>query len=419
MMDRLLQKYKLFMSSILKSAINISKKFFPAYIIKTFNYQRRLAFKVFVLRIAILVFLRMGRRRVWVFTAWCGRVAGDNPLHFSLYLTKSKTNIVPVWILEGSKSVAMLKRHRLQGYIRDSAFAKAWLSLAEVCFYSDMPCFGDGLPRNALKVNLWHGMPIKSLGKMNTDSDIVVCTAPEFQEILSKVFDLNREFVAVLGQPKNDALFSVISRPPQLKQWVGARIITYMPTYRGSFHSIQEKERANLSGILMERCLWGNYQKRLEEILEANNAILVIKPHLRNIVPPILLQRVLVIDEYEAGEVALDSHQLLSITDILITDYCSILFDFLLLNKPYIIFAPDYEEYKISQKLYFDLRELSSGNFVETEMHLLDCLEKILKNPNQPNEMRSRLRDRFNAFTDGGSCSRIFEMVERKMQMLN
>ncbi len=350
---------------------------------------------------------------MWVFTSWCGRVAGDNPLHFSLYLTKSKTNIVPVWILEGSESVALLKRHRLQGYIRDSAFAKAWLSLAEACFYSDMPCFGDGLPPNALKVNLWHGMPIKCLGKMNADSDIVVCTAPEFQEILSSAFDLKKESVVVVGQPKNDALFSVSSRPPQLKQWGGARIITYMPTYRGSFHSIQEKERANRSGILMERCLWGNYQKRLEKILEANNAILVIKPHLRNIVPPILLQRVLVIDEYEASEVALDSHQLLSITDILITDYCSILFDFLLLNKPYIIFAPDYEDYKISQKLYFDLRELSSGNFVETEMHLLDCLEKVIKNPNVPNEMRSRLRDRFNTFTDVGSSRRVFEMIEK------
>ena len=50
--------------------------------------------------------------------------------------------------------------------------------------------------------------------------------------------------------------------------------------------------------------------------------------------------------------------ELLCVSDVLITDYSSVMFDFSLSKKPCFLFATDIDDYKNDRNFYFDFREL-------------------------------------------------------------
>ena len=54
----------------------------------------------------------------------------------------------------------------------------------------------------------------------------------------------------------------------------------------------------------------------------------------------------------------IDTNELLAITDILISDYSSIFYDYLATDKPVIFYIPDLEEYKNYRGLYIEPEEL-------------------------------------------------------------
>ena len=66
-----------------------------------------------------------------------------------------------------------------------------------------------------------------------------------------------------------------------------------------------------------------------------------------------------------------DVNELIKISDILITDYSSILSDFSILEKPILLFAYDYEEYCQKRGLYKRLEELLPGCIYKTEEELI------------------------------------------------
>lgn len=297
----------------------------------------------------------------------------------------------------------------MTAFQRDSAEGRKWVSRATACFYSDVPCFGDALPASAVKVNLWHGMPIKDVGRFGTlVDDMAIATCRESQTVLSRAFGHSLEKVPITGQPKNDVLFRPVPRPPALEHFgPDCRIVSYMPTYRGDFLQTAEHTRSNPSGILLASCLTGELSLALESLLERRNAVLVIKPHLRNRPPAVALSRVVIMDEYDGSTESLDSHELMSISDVFITDYSSVYFDFLLTGRPLIVFAPDFEDYARKQNLLYDLRALAAGAFADSETELLRLIDQSLENPAWNEEERRAMSDRFNVHQDGRSSARV------------
>ena len=67
-------------------------------------------------------------------------------------------------------------------------------------------------------------------------------------------------------------------------------------------------------------------------------------------------------------------NDLMIISDILISDYSSIFFDFSIMEKPMLHFTYDYEKYSSNRGMYFDIRDLINGSDNE------DGLLKIIKN---------------------------------------
>ena len=82
---------------------------------------------------------------------------------------------------------------------------------------------------------------------------------------------------------------------------------------------------------------------------------------------------------------------MLKYIDILVSDYSSIVYDFLLLNKPIVFYIYDINEYKKNVSLLFDFDEYSPGIKVYTQNELIESFlkEDIYK------ERREQIRDKF------------------------
>lgn len=104
-----------------------------------------------------------------------------------------------------------------------------------------------------------------------------------------------------------------------------------------------------------------------------------------------------------------DTHELLTVSDILISDYSSCLFDFALQNKPCFIYAKDYENYSYKRGLYYALED--------TPFLIAKNEEELIKNilNFDENSYILRLKDFLkekNILNDGLACKRIVEFIK-------
>ena len=97
---------------------------------------------------------------------------------------------------------------------------------------------------------------------------------------------------------------------------------------------------------------------------------------------------------------------------MMITDYSSVHFDFLLTKKP-IIFAPfDKEKYLMDDReFYFDYDEVAPGPQAGNWTEILENIEKFIQNPKLYEGERLRVLKRFNKYTDSNNCKRVFSSI--------
>lgn len=100
---------------------------------------------------------------------------------------------------------------------------------------------------------------------------------------------------------------------------------------------------------------------------------------------------------------------LLIVSDILLTDYSSCMFDMMYLEKPCFLYVPDYEEYMANErKLYFDLKNLPFL-FAETNEELVNRIEEFNKE-DYYKKIKCFLKE-INSYENGHSCERIINYI--------
>ena len=102
-----------------------------------------------------------------------------------------------------------------------------------------------------------------------------------------------------------------------------------------------------------------------------------------------------------------DVNDLLLITDILITDYSSIIFDYALLNKPVVYFVYDYEEYSKDRGLYFDFDEYVYGEISKNSVELINQIKsaKVIETE------RRKFINKFMSACDGEATKKTCEWI--------
>jgi CDP-glycerol glycerophosphotransferase len=111
----------------------------------------------------------------------------------------------------------------------------------------------------------------------------------------------------------------------------------------------------------------------------------------------------------------IDIYPYLKVCDLLVTDYSSVFFDFLLLAKPLIFFPYDLERYRSrDRQLYFDYNDFVCGPQALTQEELQLAIASILRSPSGDDIFAARREDilkRSFDFRDGCSCERLYKKV--------
>lgn len=230
--------------------------------------------------------------------------------------------------------------------------------------------------KHTFSLNSWHGTAIKKIGAdaineftfRSKDSgklaDVMLAQSNYDVEIYSRAFKLPKENVLVTGFPRNDTLVSGNTNYniQMLKQKMGLpldkKVILYAPTFR-------EYNRESGYNIVMNPPL---DLKKWHDLF-GQDYILIIRAH-------IAVAKLMGVEENDFirnFSTYPELNNLLLVTDILISDYSGILFDFSILERPIICYAYDYQKYNKVRGLYIDIRkELITAN---NEMELIECVK--------------------------------------------
>jgi CDP-glycerol glycerophosphotransferase (TagB/SpsB family) len=111
----------------------------------------------------------------------------------------------------------------------------------------------------------------------------------------------------------------------------------------------------------------------------------------------------------------IDMYPLLKSFDALVTDYSSIYFDYLLLNRPTIFFAYDLENYlSVDRDMYFDYDEMTPGPIIKTQSELEQEIISIAKSKDEYASERQKIRNRVYDYRGGEASEHIFRELESR-----
>ncbi|MDR3081814.1 MAG: bifunctional glycosyltransferase family 2 protein/CDP-glycerol:glycerophosphate glycerophosphotransferase [Streptomyces sp.] len=98
-------------------------------------------------------------------------------------------------------------------------------------------------------------------------------------------------------------------------------------------------------------------------------------------------------------------------SDVLLTDYSSIMFDYAHLDRPIVVYADDLQAYEATRGTSFDLCDFPPGAIARDEDELIDVFASGRWCGSRSTQLRSRFRERFCPYDDGGAAERIVRRV--------
>ncbi len=235
--------------------------------------------------------------------------------------------------------------------------------------------FGD---ENTI-VQLWHApgaskkfggsVDIESreiLSKISENTDYLIVTSENIIGYYSEAFQMPESKIKALGLPRMDYYFENRDLDKLKKDFCqkygisqDKKIILYAPTFRD-----EEKYNNVFSYLDLE-----DFNERL-----GNDYVLALRlhPKIKNFYKDDISSKGKYIDVsgYESEQ------ELMLISDVLITDYSSIMIEYSILNKPTVFFTYDLDEYLANERgFYYDFKTTVPGHIVYTSDELIGVIE--------------------------------------------
>ena len=375
------------------------------------------------LAVAYIVAHLYGRKRIWVI-AERGVDARDNGYWLFRYLKESHPEIECYYIISAdSPDKAKLAPYasNVKSYRSFAHYVMLWRASVLVSTHVQgyFPFVGLGLwfrkisPSYAAKchVNLKHGITkdhVAFQDYSNTHLDLLIAgVKPEYDYFLSDYL-YPKEIVKLTGFCRFDQLVNTAQH----------RQMLLMPTWREWLYKTKDFYESEYEQTYVS--LLNN--PRLQQVLEQFNMDLVFYPHheVQKYIAHFKQNchgRHIVIADKEHYDV----QQLLKESDLLVTDYSSVYFDFAYMRKPVIFYLFDYERYRkehygVGWLDYFN----GLGVTTKTEEECILQIETAVKEGcTMPEEYRQRADEWF-PYRDQSNCQRVYEAIceveKRKIQ---
>ena len=344
--------------------------------------------------------------------------ARDNGYHFFRYLRSAHPEINAVYIIakdspDRDKVSGLGKLVEYGSFRHYVCFVLAKVKVSthidgyspDILFFHK---FRRLFPDKSKKVFLQHGIIKDDLPFCHadqTDIDMFVCSAvPEF-EFVDRTFGYKPGVLQLTGLCRYDNL---------KKTETPTRRLLFMPTWRAALRTCTRKTFEE-----SEYCKRYNSflnSPKLADLLETYDCELIFYPHFE-------VHRFLDCFKTASDRVHIadlktsDVQDLLIRSDILITDYSSVFFDYAYMRKPMVFFQYDEAAFRRGhyKEGYFAYQTDGFGKVAETEDAVLDSVRHILDNGLVPDGV---YLDRMNAFfryDDNENCRRTYEAICRML----
>jgi len=337
-------------------------------------------------------------RRLWIVSSSYG-LADNSKYFYILYsnILRDKYGVDLVWVSKTRKTMRSVRRLNVGGCVHMYSLQGLYFLLtAGVYIYShgiisDLPLC---MSKTAKHVYLWHGIPIKKIGFLDEKDmlnrllrkllhksiypyvfikpDIVLSTSSFVSNYFSECFSIDSDQCIVSAYPRcevlkyvEDDIFRFITRYEGndyknffMKMKTYSQVILYMPTWRDNNPDF-------LKHIGFD---WNELDKKLS----MKNSLFILKVHPASNVPDLRGMKNVIVLDHES-----DIYPILPATNVLITDYSSIYFDYLLCgNKEIVLFPIDYKEYIDNCRgLALDYDKYMPGYRVDDFQSLLTLIE--------------------------------------------
>ena len=279
--------------------------------------------------------------------------------------------------------------------------------------------FQPYIPRKGQTVvNLWHGgYPFKASKVKNRDYfDFVISMGEEGKEILAKYIGCSMDKVKVLGEPRLDILAENIGRGvdnPFCHDNNMKKVVIWMPTFRKSINSNLSEQLCDTDTGLPLLTKQDDLVRFNEKLHEMNIMIIVKIHHLqaqKTLFKTSYSNFIFLTDDILA-EKGIQLYEMLGKSDALITDYSTVVWDYLTVNKPVGFILDDIEKYETSCGFNMDnVKDLLKGEHIYYEKQLVEFLQHVIEGQDDYQaERKMQLEQKVQMFPWGGNCKNIVE----------
>ena len=270
-------------------------------------------------------------------------------------------------------------------------------------------------------VQTWHGTPLKKLlladlkqrkrknrinrlKKRMKKIDIILSSSESVASSISRCFGVDDGKILNIGYPRNDMLVQnknqkILSK--LVKNINGKKVILYAPTWRKN----RDTEFFPFNDM--------SY-KKLDEELEKQNAVILIRGHIsagKSSFDPSQYKNIIAFGNDVYGNV----NAILPEVDVLITDYSSIYFDFLLLDRPCVFIPYDLDEYVKEQGMLYDnYDDIMAGYHVHSLTDFLSAINEIFTQNDKYSKQRKSMNILFNAAQTANTSEKLIAEIKKR-----
>lgn len=363
-----------------------------------------------------------------IFESFGGRQVSDSPYAIYQLFTQLYPGFRFIWSIDRSQKrfckengIPFIIR-RTAKWVRTLEKASFWISNARFPAWVKKPSY-------VTYIQTWHGTPLKKLGLDIENVSMPGTTTTKYHanfvreanrwdalvspndystQIFRSAFGFNNQILKV-GYPRNDELINssaddIVALKEQMGIPLDKKVVLYAPTYRDNQFAEKGKYTFELPFSL------DDFKQQY-----GDDAVLVLRMHY-------LISNSLDISGYEDFVYDMSNHPSISdlylISDMLITDYSSVFFDYAYLKRPILFYPYDYHVYKDELRgFYLDYEKDLPGEIAHNETELLTMIGEKLQTPDMSaNQKFMDFYHRFCAIDDGLSSLKVVNYVVQQIE---
>lgn len=279
-------------------------------------------------------------------------------------------------------------------------------------------------PKDQLHIYLDHGSQLKDVridGKrIDIDCDYMITQSDFFIKYHMQQYAVDNRQILTTGLPRYDQLYghydTLNKVIPNIRDF--EKVVCWVPTFRK--HADLKRIDCDIDYKFGIPLVYDdNSINKLNKFLNDNNCLLIIKPHPAQDLSGLISlnsSNIKVIYSQDLLKQKIQIDEFLAQTDAMITDYSSIYYDYLLLNRPIAITMDDFSKYEKQKGFVFEHPDVYiKGEYLYTLEDLLRFINDVCMGIDKCREERAFACNLMNDYYDKCSAERVLSVILEKM----